>query len=202
MGAFESGNRYSIREIWGAIGRHQVTTDLVVSGIELSSSSAIADLAGNNANLSSAGANLGLRINTTATGSAGPSGGNFTITGSTELELFGASTANVTFAPGDAGILKLDNSQNFTGTVAGLALGNYLDLTDIPYVASKTPGYTPNSGNTGGTLSVTDGTHTTNIALLGNYLASSFVSSSDSHGGTLIHDPPSSQQPLLSQPHA
>ena len=41
----------------------QVTTDLVVSGIELPSSSAISDLAGNTANLSGAGANLGLRIN-------------------------------------------------------------------------------------------------------------------------------------------
>jgi hypothetical protein len=54
----------------------------------------------------------------------------------------------------------------------------------------------------GDTLSVTDGTHTANIALLGNYLASSFVSSSDGHGGTLITDPPSNQQPLLTHPHA
>jgi hypothetical protein len=42
----------------------QVTTDLVVSGIELASSSAIADLAGNAANLAGAGANLGLEVNT------------------------------------------------------------------------------------------------------------------------------------------
>jgi hypothetical protein len=43
------------------------------------------------------------------------------------------------------------------------------------------------SGDTsGGTLSVTDGTHTANIALLGNYLASAFVASSDGHGGTNI----------------
>ena len=146
-----------------------------------------------------------MRINTTATGSAGPSGGNFIITGSTQLELFGASTANVTFAPGDTGILKLDNSQSFTGTVAGLAVGNYFDLTNIAYVASNKPGYTPNSGNTGGTLSVTDGTHIANIALLGNYMASSFVPSSDGHGGTLITDPPpnsSSHQQLLASPHA
>ena len=95
----------------------------------------------------------------------------------------------MSFAAGDTGTLNLHNSQSFAGTVAGLALGNYLDLTDIAYVASKTPGYTPNGANTGGTLSVTDGTHTANIALLGNYLASSFVSSSDGHGGTLITDP-------------
>ena len=92
--------------------------------------------------------------------------------------------------------------QSFAGTVAGLALGNYLDLADIAYVASNKPGYMPNSGNTGGTLSVTDSTHTANIALLGNYMASSFVPSSDGHGGTLITDPPSNQQPLLTLPHA
>ena len=162
----------------------------------------IEDLAGNNANLAGAGADLGLQINTKATGPAGPSGGNFTVSGSTDLELFGASSANVSFAAGDTGTLNLHDSQSFAGTVAGLALGNYLDLADIAYVASKTPSYAPNGGNTGGTLSVTDGTHAANIALLGQYMASSFVTASDGHGGTMITDPPPSQQSLLSHPHA
>ena len=51
-----------------------------------------------------------------------------------------------------------------------------------------------------GILSVSDGTHTANIALLGNYMASSFVASSDGHGGTSVVDPPggsASQVPLL-----
>ncbi|MGH9809483.1 MAG: hypothetical protein ACRD9W_19890, partial [Terriglobia bacterium] len=54
-----------------------------------------------------------------------------------------------------------------------------------------------------GTLSVTDGTHTTNITLLGNYLASTFVTSSDGHGGTSIVDPvltSANQQSVLAQP--
>ena len=42
----------------------QVTTDLRVSGIQLPSTSSIEDLAGNNANLAGAGADLRLRINT------------------------------------------------------------------------------------------------------------------------------------------
>ena len=37
---------------------------------------------------------------------------------------------------------------------------------------------------------VTDGVHTANNALLGNYLASTFVASSDGHGGTFITHPP------------
>jgi hypothetical protein len=181
----------------------QVTTDLMVSGIQLPSISSIDDLAGNNANLAGAGVDLDLRINTKATGPAGPSGGDFTVNGSTDLELFGASSANVSFAAGDTGTLNLLNSQSFAGTVAGLAPGNYLDLTDIAYVANRTPGYTPNSGNTGGTLSVTDGTHSANIALIGNYMASVFVPSSDGHGGTSVVDPPAlgGVQPLVTPPH-
>jgi hypothetical protein len=181
----------------------QVTTDLMVSGIELPSTSSIVDLAGNNANPSGASANLGLQINTKSAGTAGPSGGNFTISGSTELELFGTSTANVTFAPGDTGTLRLDASSQFSGTVAGLALGNDLDLADIAFGDSTALGYMPNgNNNTGGTLSATDGSHIANIALLGQYMASSFIMASDGHGGTLITDPPLTQPQTLSQPHA
>jgi VCBS repeat-containing protein len=168
----------------------QVTTDLMVSGIELPSRTAIADLAGNSVNLSGAGANLGLQVNTKNAGPAGPSGGSFTITGSSVLEQFGASTANVTFAPGDTGIFKLDASGAFTGSAAGLALGNYLDLADIVYGGTTTVGYTPNKNNTGGALTVSDGMHTANIALLGQYTVASFTIVGDGHGGTLLTDPP------------
>jgi hypothetical protein len=40
------------------------------------------------------------------------------------------------------------------------------------------------------------------VALLGQYMASSSVTASDGHGGTPVADPPSSEQPLLAQPHA
>jgi hypothetical protein len=43
-----------------------------------------------------------------------------------------------------------------------------------------------------------------NIALLGSYMASSFVAASDGHGGTLISETAQSatQMPVVSQPHA
>ena len=45
-------------------------------------------------------------------------------------------------------------------------------------------------GNTsGGTLTITDGTHTANIALQGDYLSSTWTLSSDGNGGTLVVDP-------------
>jgi len=45
-------------------------------------------------------------------------------------------------------------------------------------------GYAANGNNLGGTLSIGHAMHTANIALLGNYLASTFVAASDGHGGT------------------
>ena len=41
----------------------------------------------------------------------------------------------------------------------------------------------------GGTLTITGGTHTANIALEGNYLSSGWTLSSDGHGGTIVVDP-------------
>ena len=51
---------------------------------------------------------------------------------------------------------------------------------------------------------MTDGTHTANIALLGNYLASTFTTSPDGHGGTNVVDPQmlGGVQPLVTPPHA
>jgi hypothetical protein len=65
------------------------------------------------------------------------------------------------------------------------------------------------TSGTGGTVEIFDppiaavGTHTANIALLGNYMAASFVTAAGGFGGAVIAEeaqtPP---QPLLTQPHA
>jgi VCBS repeat-containing protein len=191
-----------------AVAPNQVTPHLAVSGILLSSTSAIADVAGNVMNTAQLSEESTLGVNTRPGGGpVGQTGGSFTIRGTQELELFGppgsdSSAANVAFAAGSTGTLRLDNSAAFAGTVAGLALGNYLDLADLPFQGNTTPGYVPNSSNTGGTLSVTEGANSVNIALLGSYLAGSFVASSDGHGGTLVIDPPVGQQSLAAPLHA
>jgi hypothetical protein len=43
-------------------------------------------------------------------------------------------------------------------------------------------------------LKIGDGIHTANIALLGNYMASTFAITSDGDGGTLIAEAPHAQQ--------
>jgi Ca2+-binding RTX toxin-like protein len=51
------------------------------------------------------------------------------------------------------------------------------------------------NSNTEGALPVGDGSHAASLALLSQYMASSFVTAGDGHAAT-------SQQPLLTQPHA
>ncbi|MGO9685144.1 MAG: hypothetical protein ACLPTZ_21650, partial [Beijerinckiaceae bacterium] len=102
------------------------------------------------------------------------------------LEINSPYAGPVTFA-GSTGTLQFENPSSFTGTVAGLTGQDTLDLLHIVPATVRIPTYTGNSS--GGTLTVTDGTRTANIALLGNYLASTFVASSDGHGGTAIIDP-------------
>jgi hypothetical protein len=84
---------------------------------------------------------------------------------------------------GLTGTLQLDQAASFHGTVAGVAGQDTIDFRDIDPTKVQQPSYS------GGTLMVTDGSHTASIALLGNYLASTFVASSDGHGGTSVVDP-------------
>ena len=115
-------------------------------------------------------------------------------------EIAGPSRQSVTFA--GTGSLILDDASSFSGTVAGLAGEDSLDLRDISFATLQgQPRYSGDSS--GGDLSVTDGVHSANIALLGNYMASTFVAASDGHGGTLISEAAQAlQSPIVAQPHA
>jgi len=114
------------------------------------------------------------------------------------LELGSAYAGTVTFAS-TTGTLKLDNSASFAGTVAGMSGQDTLDLADINFSTLQNPTFSGTS--TGGVLTVTDGSHTANIALLGNYIASTFTVSSDGHGGTFVVDPLAGGSGVLGNPH-
>ena len=104
------------------------------------------------------------------------------------LELAHAYSGTISFA-GATGTLIIDHSSSFSGTISGqLAIGDVIDLADIAGGANVTIAYSGN--NSPGTLTVSDGTHTANIALTGNYSLANFIASSDGHGGTSVVDPP------------
>jgi hypothetical protein len=111
--------------------------------------------------------------------------------------LYAASsfTQNVTFS-GTSGELELAHSQAYAGTITGFSLTGTtsLDLRDIVYDAATTTA-TYSGTTASGTLTVTDGTHTATIKLIGDYTASAFNVASDGHGGTTVTDPPAPAQP-------
>lgn len=76
-----------------------------------------------------------------------------------------------------------------TTPFANLAVKIGIDLADIAFGPSTTLGYAANEDNSGGLLTVGDGTHSSVITLLGQYAAADFHAWSDFHGGTLITDP-------------
>jgi hypothetical protein len=121
-----------------------------------------------------------------------------------ETLTFGSAFADTVSFLSDTGTLKLDDPSSFAGTVAGLHGQDAIDLAVIGFGANSTLGYAANADNSGGTLSAGDGAHMANIALLGSYMASTFVAASDGHGGTLISESAqsSNQSPIVAQPHA
>jgi len=119
----------------------------------------------------------------------------------TTVEVSSAFDKQATFV-GDTGTLKLDNSSSFAGTVAGMTGQDTIDFAYIDPTKMQQPTYSGTAS--GGNLTVTDGSHTANIALLGDYMASTFVTSSDGHGGTNVVDSSATetnQTSLLVQPH-
>ena len=68
-----------------------------------------------------------------------------------------------------------------------------IDLRDISFGNRTKVSFQEANNDLSGTLTVTDGTHTANLTLLGQYSTADFTLASDGVGGTLITDP----QPLV-----
>jgi hypothetical protein len=128
--------------------------------------------------------------NLTANGTVSGSGSAL-LDGVATLEFGAASSANVTLDAGATGTLMLDDSIDFSGSVSGFNGDDHLDFVDVIFGAGTSASYVENQEGTGGTLTVTDGSHTANVSLLGQYSADGFQASDDQHVGTLIaYHPP------------
>jgi hypothetical protein len=120
----------------------------------------------------------------TLQGAVGGSG-SAVIAGGT-LDFASTFSQNVTFATG-AGDLELADSVGYRGTISGFSTagGTQLDLVDIGFYKKTTDASF--AGNVkGGVLTVTDGTHTAQIKLNGDYVGDTFAVSNDKQGGTLV----------------
>jgi hypothetical protein len=104
---------------------------------------------------------------------------------------FGAATAvNTTLTADAAATLVMNDSIDFSGKISGFDANDHLDLTDMMFASGISLAYVANHDGTGGVLQVSDGAHTANISLLGQYDASNFASVADGANGTVVtYDP-------------
>jgi len=131
-----------------------------------------------------------------------PSNAAAVIEGGTVLEVNAPNPGKVTLG-GSGGSLQFDQSSPLTGTVERFGAKDGVDLPNIAFAAQTTLAQSPNSADTGGTLTVTDGPQAAAIALLGNHMAGSFVAAAHGYGGTLLPETPQAHQPPpLSHPGA
>ncbi|MDH2356871.1 Ig-like domain-containing protein, partial [Bradyrhizobium sp. SSUT112] len=112
--------------------------------------------------------------------------GTAEISGTGTMEFGAASSANIIFDANATGHLILDDAFHFTGAVSGLAASNDIDLKGIAFGADTTLSFTENQAGTGGTLTVSDGAHTANVVLLGQYDPTGFNDKADATNGTAI----------------
>ncbi len=138
----------------------------------------IAGAVANSGSLMAEGGNITIHGDVTGSGTA-------LIDGGATIEFGGAASANTTFTATATGTLMLDNSSGFTGTVTGFAANDQIDLGDIQ-ASSAVLSFAANSNENGGTLTVSDGTHTANIALVGTYDPNSFHLAPDHALGVVI----------------
>jgi glucose/arabinose dehydrogenase len=122
----------------------------------------------------------------------------------TTMAAAGGSPSNTTTAAGAplsntmmgnaSDTLQLDPSSSFSRTVAGMSAQDTLSLTDTSFATVQPP-------MSGATPPVADSTASANIALLGNYLASTLVPSSEGYGGASTSQAAEiGQNTLLTQP--
>ena len=127
-----------------------------------------------------------------------------TISGGTLEVASGGAIAHSVVEFAGAGTLQLDGGTGSGWLVAGFNTGDQIDFRDIAFIGgtTSTKGKKGATGevtfaetaiNVSGTLTVTDGVNTANVALLDqytgaelDYTAATFTAASDGHGGTLV----------------
>jgi fibronectin-binding autotransporter adhesin len=116
-------------------------------------------------------------------GSGAGHAGSVQIDADALFELDGSGTQNVVFH-GAGAELQIDGA-SFGGKIVNLAATNEIDLQGIGYGPNTTGTYVCNADGLG-VLTITDGTHSIEMTLVGNYTDGHFAGASDGNGGTLI----------------
>jgi autotransporter passenger strand-loop-strand repeat protein len=133
-----------------------------------------------------------------------------TISGGTvEIGGGGQLSGTASFAISGGGTVQLDQAISYASAgavVSGFTLGDFIDFRVVGYTSgatSATWNQLTSGANASGTLTVSSGGTSADITLLGQYLQGNFKISDDTHGGTVVADPPVvAQVDLLVNPHS
>src|SRR5450631_902169 len=107
------------------------------------------------------------------------------IDGTATTEFGGAFNVSIILDADATATLTLNYSVNFSGVVSGFDGNDIFDLADIA-AGSGTLSYASNAQDIDSILTGTNGTHTANVKLVGQYSAVDFQATADSGMGTLI----------------
>jgi len=99
--------------------------------------------------------------------------GSFSLS-TASLQFDSRVSAGQTIAETGADALTLKHAQSFAGTISGFGTGDTIDAANF-LLSGTTFNFVENSGGTGGTLTLHDGSLTANILMTGHYSNSSFT---------------------------
>ncbi|MGZ2410604.1 VCBS repeat-containing protein, partial [Sphingomonas sp. F9_3S_D5_B_2] len=111
--------------------------------------------------------------------------GQFEIDGTALVEFGGHSTNAVLLDGAATGVVVFDHASDFTGSISGLNSDDRLDLRDVQFGETTSLNYVAD-GAGGGVLTVSDGVHSAQLHLVGEYQPSDFHLGSDGLGGTFV----------------
>ena len=80
--------------------------------------------------------------------------------------------------------LKVETLGAFGSTILGFAKGDTIDVAPVPFGLATMLNFAQTGS--GGTLTVSDGTHSSAFSLTGSYNTAGFHMASDNHGGTAV----------------
>jgi len=118
-------------------------------------------------------------------------GGNLTgsgdvlVSGISSVEFAAGSGNDVVLDAGASGLIVFNDADTFTGNISGFDFNDQIDLRDVVFDPNTGLSYLDN-GNGSGVLTITDGTRSIQIAMLGAYQTADFVMASNGQGGLLL----------------
>lgn len=164
-----------------------VTASGASDNLTLAGEYSTATLSGNSGTVTLGGTSNSLLL------SGGSTGDTINLNGTSVLaEITGTSSDAITFGSSATGTLKLDAPTGFSGTVAGLAGSDGIDLAGFLFSGTPTISSVTGSGASGTDtdVTITDGSQSATLALLNQYAnqyavnASAYALSADSIPGT------------------